>query len=128
MGVAETLLVLELPCVALHSEINQRRRLAALGKFKGGVVKTLIATDVGSRGLDIPEVELVLNYDVPRIAEDYMHRVGRTGRANRDGFALSFVTQYDVKLFLKIEKLLQRKLKLYAFPGGEEAATSILKD
>lgn len=110
--VSETLNILEIPCVALHSEINQRRRLAALGKFKDGVIKTLISTDVGSRGLDIPEVELVLNYDVPRISEDYMHRCGRTARANRNGFVLTFVTQHDVKSYLKIEHSLKKKTKI----------------
>jgi len=76
----ETLTELGLLCVCLHSAMSQRRRLAALGKFKSGVVKVMVATDVASRGLDIPQVEMVVNFDVPRRPDDYIHRVGRTAR------------------------------------------------
>ena len=67
---------LELPCAALHSHQSQRRRLAALDKFKSGAVPVLLATDVASRGLDIPTVDLVVNYDLPVLARDYVHRWG----------------------------------------------------
>lgn len=126
--VSETLRVLKISSSALHSQINQNRRLAAIGKFKSGMVKILITTDIGSRGLDIPQIELVLNYDVPRIAEDYIHRCGRTGRVNSTGFAITFVTQYDIKLYLKIEALLGKKLPLINFPDGEKIALNILKE
>lgn len=89
---------------ALHSFKSQSLRLAALHRFKSGRASILIATDVGSRGLDIPTVDLVINYDIPRYPTDYVHRVGRTARAGRGGLALSFVTENDIKLIQKIEK------------------------
>jgi ATP-dependent RNA helicase DDX47/RRP3 len=72
--------------------MNQVKRLGALTKFKSGEKKILFATDVASRGLDIPNVDLVLNYDIPANAKDYIHRVGRTARAGRAGKAVTFVT------------------------------------
>lgn len=67
----------------LHSVMTQNQRSKSLSAFKSGLVKVLIATDVASRGLDIPKVELVINYNIPRLTEDYVHRVGRTARAGR---------------------------------------------
>lgn len=118
--IGEMLLELGVNCVALHSYLTQNRRLAALGKFRSGVAKILIATDVASRGLDIPEVDLVLNYDVPRNPEDYIHRAGRTARAGRFGRAITFVTQYDVNLVLAIEKVTEKKMKLLEDVQEEE--------
>lgn len=71
--------------------------MGALNKFKSGERKILIATDVASRGLDVSNVDLVVNYDIPQNAKDYVHRVGRTARAGKAGRALSLVTQYDVE-------------------------------
>eukprot|EP00741_Cyanophora_paradoxa_P019107 tig00021122_g18449.t1 len=90
-------------CTALHSYASQPERLAALAKFKNGVVSVLVATDVASRGLDIPTVGLVVNYNVPAVAKEYVHRVGRTARAGRGGRAVTLVTQYDVALVQAIE-------------------------
>eukprot|EP01026_Neomeris_dumetosa_P015810 TRINITY_DN1601_c0_g1_i2.p2 TRINITY_DN1601_c0_g1~~TRINITY_DN1601_c0_g1_i2.p2 ORF type:complete len:167 (-),score=38.20 TRINITY_DN1601_c0_g1_i2:188-649(-) len=90
--------------------MSQPKRLAALNKFKAGEKSILIATDVASRGLDIPTVDVVINYDLPRNCKDYVHRVGRTARAGRSGLALTFVTQYDVGQYQKIEKLIDQKL------------------
>ncbi|PRQ30402.1 putative RNA helicase [Rosa chinensis] len=89
---------------ALHSSKSQPLRLSALHKFKSGQVPVLIATDLANRGLDIPTVDLVINYDIPSDPKDYVHRVGRTARAGRGGLAVSVVTQLDVKLLHKIEE------------------------
>lgn len=101
--ISEMLLELGIENVALHSNINQSRRLASLGKFKSGVSRILLATDVASRGLDIPSVERVINYDLPILTSSYIHRVGRTARAGRGGDAVSLITQYDLELFSEIE-------------------------
>lgn len=99
--------------VALHSMKSQPQRLASLNRFKSGHVPILIATDVASRGLDIPTVDLVINYDIPRFTRDYVHRVGRTARAGRGGMGLSLVTQYDVDLVHEIEALIGKQLVEY---------------
>ncbi|ENN76440.1 hypothetical protein HUJ04_009154 [Dendroctonus ponderosae] len=96
--------------VALHAMIPQAQRLAALNRIKSIRVKILIATDVASRGLDIPNVQLVINHNVPRIPKEYVHRVGRTARAGRQGRAVTLVTPYDLKLLLAIEELIKTKL------------------
>ncbi|KAF6151754.1 hypothetical protein GIB67_010328 [Kingdonia uniflora] len=84
---------LDLTAAALHSHQSQSLRLSALNKFKSGRVPVLLATDVAGRGLDIPTVDLVINYDIPRYPRDYIHRVGRTARAGRGGLAVSIITQ-----------------------------------
>ena len=83
--------------------MNQSNRIGALNKFKSNERNILIATDVASRGLDIPNVDLVINYDVPQSPKDYIHRVGRTARAGKTGRSMIFVTQYDVENYQKIE-------------------------
>lgn len=107
-----TLLLRELglPAVALHGQMNQSSRLAALGKFKDGDRSILVATDVAARGLDIPSVDCVLNYDIPTDSKSYIHRVGRTARAGRAGKSVSLVTQYDLELFLRIEAAIGKKM------------------
>eukprot|EP00980_Cylindrotheca_fusiformis_P029624 scaffold23625_cov137-Cylindrotheca_fusiformis.AAC.9 len=97
--------------VALHSLLSQNRRLAALGKFKSQQVRVLVATDVASRGLDIPSVDLVLNSELPRNADSYVHRVGRTARAGRRGRAISLVAETDVSLVHAAEKISGRPLE-----------------
>ncbi|CEI98855.1 Putative ATP-dependent rRNA helicase rrp3 [Rhizopus microsporus] len=96
--------------IPLHGQMPQAKRLGALTKFKAGARNILVATDVASRGLDIPTVDIVINYDVPQSSKDYIHRVGRTARAGRSGKSITFVTQYDVELIQRIEKDLGRKL------------------
>ncbi|GLT31964.1 hypothetical protein SLA2020_066610 [Shorea laevis] len=102
---------LDVETAALHSLKSQALRLSALHHFKSGQVSILIATDVASRGLDIPTVDLVINYDLPRYPRDYIHRVGRTARAGRGGLAVSFVTENDVQLVHEIEAELGKQLE-----------------
>ncbi|KAL2483810.1 DEAD-box ATP-dependent RNA helicase 36 [Forsythia ovata] len=101
---------LDLEVAALHSFKSQSLRLSALHKFKSGQIPVLLATDVASRGLDIPTVDLVINYDIPKYARDYVHRVGRTARAGREGLAVSFVTQNDVDLIHEIEAVIGKQM------------------
>ena len=91
----------------------QAERLAALNKFKSGAKQLLLATDVASRGLDIPLVDAVINVDVPGGAKDYIHRVGRTARAGRSGRAITFVTQYDIEAYQRVEQLIGKKLPAF---------------
>ncbi|CAL1546160.1 unnamed protein product [Lymnaea stagnalis] len=98
------------PCVSLHSMLPQKYRLSGLTKFKSDQVKILIATDVASRGLDIPTVDLIINHNVPNRPRDYVHRVGRTARAGRGGMAITLVTQFDVHLTKTIESFINTKL------------------
>ncbi|KAK9764172.1 ribosomal RNA processing protein [Basidiobolus ranarum] len=96
--------------IPLHGQLTMQKRLGALNKFKAGSRNILIATDVASRGLDIPEVDAVINYDIPTHSKDYIHRVGRTARAGRAGKSLTLVTQYDVELLQRIEAVIDKKL------------------
>jgi len=104
---------LNFPAVALHGQMSQPKRLSALNKFKSGGRSILICTDVASRGLDIPSVDLVVNFDLPGHGKDYIHRVGRTARAGRSGRAIAMVTQYDVEVYQRLEGLLGTKLPAY---------------
>jgi ATP-dependent RNA helicase DDX47/RRP3 len=97
----------------IHGKMSQQMRLASLNKFKTGEKTILIATDVASRGLDIPSVDLVINFDIPGNSKDYVHRVGRTARAGRSGRAITMVTQYDVEIYKKIEELIGKTLEEY---------------
>jgi ATP-dependent RNA helicase DDX47/RRP3 len=99
--------------VCLHGQLAQTKRLGALAKFKTGGRNILIATDVASRGLDIPGVDLVVNYDVPQASKDYIHRVGRTARAGKSGKSITLVTQYDVEWYQRVEHSLGKKLDEY---------------
>ena len=105
--------------VCLHGKMTQVQRLGALSQFKSGNKKILVATDVASRGLDIPAVDLVVNFDLPKNQKDYIHRVGRTARAGKIGRAVSFVTQYDVEEFKKIEQAIDKQLE--EFPDVTES-------
>jgi len=96
--------------IPIHGQLSQTARLGALNKFRDRSRDLLIATDVAARGLDIPSVDLILNYDLPHDSKTYIHRVGRTARAGRSGLAMSLVTQYDVEVWLRIETALGRKL------------------
>ncbi|WWC70222.1 uncharacterized protein I206_104172 [Kwoniella pini CBS 10737] len=107
---------LEISSVPLHSHLTQPERLKSLSKFKSQQVKVLITTDVGSRGLDIPEVSMVINWDCPRKSDDYIHRVGRTARAGRGGIAITIITEKDLNLIKLIENDIKVELKELNLP------------
>ncbi|KZT11273.1 DEAD-domain-containing protein [Laetiporus sulphureus 93-53] len=109
------------PAVPLHGQLSQSARLGALAKFKSGGRKVLVATDVASRGLDIPHVDAVINYDIPTHSKDYIHRVGRTARAGRSGKSITLVTQYDVELIQRIEATIGKKMELWPTDAEEVA-------
>lgn len=94
----------------IHGGKEQKERNQALKKFKEGEVNLLIATDVSARGVDVPGVELVVNYDLPDVAENYVHRIGRTGRGNHKGDALSFASKGEMELLFAIEQFLGKKI------------------
>jgi superfamily II DNA/RNA helicase len=100
---------------ALHGDKSQDERLKALEAFKQGEVDLLVATDVAARGLDIAALPAVFNFDIPFSAEDYVHRIGRTGRAGASGLAVSLVTGADTRLMADIEKLIKKKLDIEPF-------------
>lgn len=102
--------------ICLHGNMSQAQRLGALSGFKAKEQRILVCTDVASRGLDVPSVDLVVNYDVPKNSKDYIHRVGRTARAGRTGRAVTMVTQYDVELFQRVEHFLGKKLEEFKEP------------
>jgi superfamily II DNA/RNA helicase len=100
----------------LHGDKSQDERLKALEAFKQGEVDLLVCTDVAARGLDIKDVPAVFNFDVPFNAEDYVHRIGRTGRAGASGLAVTLVSPSDMRLVGDIEKLIKNKLQVEVFP------------
>lgn len=110
---AELLRALGFGAIPLHGQLSQSARLGALNKFRAGSRNILIATDVASRGLDIPNVDVVFNYDLPGDDKTYIHRVGRTARAGRSGHAISIVTQYDIEVWQRIERSLGKTQEVY---------------
>lgn len=95
---------------AIHGDKSQQERIAALDAFKQGTVTTLVATDVAARGLDISDLPMVINYEIPSAPEDYVHRIGRTGRAGASGIAISLVSEDEEKYFVEIEKLIKKNI------------------
>ncbi|GAW02314.1 P-loop containing nucleoside triphosphate hydrolase protein [Lentinula edodes] len=110
------------PAIPLHGQLSQSQRLGSLNKFKSGGQRVLVATDVASRGLDIPSVDIVINFDIPTHSKDYIHRVGRTARAGRAGKSITLVTQYDVELIQRIEKVIGKKMELWETDKEEIAS------
>jgi ATP-dependent RNA helicase RhlE len=102
---------------AIHGNKSQPQRIKALSDFKQGQIRVLVATDIAARGLDIDQLPHVVNYELPQVAEDYVHRIGRTGRAGAEGEALSLVCVDETKLLRDIEKLLKRTLPAQVIPG-----------
>lgn len=112
----------------MHSDLEQAQRDDIMFKFKSGQIDVLVATDILSRGIDIDDISMVINYDVPHDVEDYVHRIGRTARADKDGVAITFVNEDDMYAFHQIEKFLGKDIKKNALPEdcgkGPEYTTS----
>jgi superfamily II DNA/RNA helicase len=106
---------------ALHGDLDQSVRTATLEGFRDGAIKVLVASDVAARGLDIPGVSHVVNFDVPIHSEDYVHRIGRTGRAGRTGVAITIALPHEDKHVEKIEKLIGAAIETMDAPGGARA-------
>ncbi len=104
---------------ALHGDMQQRERTRTLDRLREGSMRVLVATDVAARGIDVPGINLVVNYDAPRLAEDYVHRIGRTGRAGRAGIAVTFLGHADRHLVRQIERFTGNKVSLMVMPGLE---------
>ena len=103
-------------CAQMHSDLTQQERDKVMLAFKAGQVDVLVATDIVSRGIDIDDIRMVINYDVPRDPEDYVHRIGRTARADRDGAAVTFVSENDMYSFRQIEKFLGKEVEKRPLP------------
>tara|TARA_B100000513_G_scaffold62161_2_gene24354 strand:- start:176 stop:862 length:687 start_codon:yes stop_codon:yes gene_type:complete len=112
----------------IHSDLDQEEREKVLLDFKNKKVKILVATDILSRGIDIKGIELVINYEVPNDAEDYVHRIGRTARADRKGEAITFINGEQCLKFKQIEDLIERTLEKTPLPNGFEAAPAYITE
>jgi ATP-dependent RNA helicase RhlE len=107
----------EIEAMAIHGNKSQAARTRSLAKFKDGSLQVLVATDIAARGLDINELPFVVNYELPNVPEDYVHRIGRTGRAGSEGEAISLVCSEERKFLKDIEKLIKRSLPQEIFTG-----------
>ncbi len=105
-------------CGAMHSDLTQAERDDVMYKFKSGELDVLVATDIVARGIDIDDIQMVINYDVPHDVEDYVHRIGRTARADRDGVAYTLVCDDEIWLFKKIEEFLEKEITKNTLPEG----------
>lgn len=108
---------LKVNCAQMHSDLSQAERDEVMYRFKSGQVDVLVATDIVARGIDIDDIRMVINYDVPHDAEDYVHRIGRTARADRDGVAITFVSDKDMYLFNQIERFLEKSVDKNELPA-----------
>ncbi len=120
--VCERLNDLGYPCNKMHGGMEQKDRLSAMNRFKRGKYRYLVATDVAARGIDIENISLVINYDIPLDEENYVHRTGRTGRAGRKGKAITFVAQTQTRYLQDIEELIGFKIQEITKPAKEEVA------
>ena len=102
----------------MHSDLSQEERDQVMFKFKSGATDVLVATDILSRGIDIDDITMVINYDVPHDVEDYVHRIGRTARAERDGVAYTLISDQDVYYFQQIERFLEKEIEKLPLPEG----------
>ena len=116
--IAASLNRMHINCGEMHSDLDQEQRNDVMFKFKSGQIDVLVATDIVSRGIDIDDIAMVINYDVPHDAEDYVHRIGRTARADRDGKAITFVNEDDIYFFQQIESFLEKEIEKAQLPAG----------
>jgi len=116
---ARELVRAKLSADAIHGDKTQSERIKALDAFKSGDTRVLVATDVAARGLDIEDLPYVINYELPHVPEDYVHRIGRTGRAGRNGQAISLVAPFEFVYLAEIEKLIKFKIEQIMLPGFE---------
>jgi ATP-dependent RNA helicase RhlE len=114
--------------LTMHGDKEQKDRLAAMNDFKNGVVKMLIATDVSARGIDIAQVDYVVNYDLPEVAENYVHRIGRTGRGIQKGYAVSFCSPEEKEILYEIERFLGKEIKVLAINAQDYQETLALSE
>jgi len=112
----------------IHSNKSQNFRLQAIKGFQDGIHRVLIATDILARGIDIQEITHVINFDIPKDAENYIHRIGRTGRAKNEGNALTFVTEQDEEILTEIETLMDLKVPVIDFPSEVTISTKMTED
>lgn len=117
-AINRALLQMKINSGEMHSDLDQTQRNEMLHSFKSGQIDVLVATDIVARGIDIDDVAMVVNYDVPRDAEDYVHRIGRTARADHDGVAVTFISKDDIVYFKQIERLLEKEVTKNALPDG----------
>ena len=116
--IARSLKQMHINCGQMHSDLSQQERDEVMYRFKAGMVDVLVATDIVSRGIDIDDIRTVINYDVPHDAEDYVHRIGRTARADRDGEAITFINDTDIYRFQQIEHFLGKEVVKNPLPEG----------
>jgi len=121
-AVAKSLKKYKFDAAPIHGDLDQSQRTRTLDGFRNGELRILVASDVAARGLDVPSVSHVFNFDVPSHAEDYVHRIGRTGRAGRDGKAIMICTPRDEKNFEDVERLVQKEIPRLENPIGVKAA------
>ena len=114
--IAASLKRMKVNCGEMHSDLDQAERDEMMFQFKSGQLDVIVATDIISRGIDIDDIAMVINFDVPRDAEDYVHRIGRTARANRDGVAITLVSEQDQYYFQQIEKFLEKTVEKVPLP------------
>ena len=111
---------LKINCAPMHSDLSQQERDEVMYRFKSGQIDVLVATDIVARGIDIDDIATVINFDVPRDCEDYVHRIGRTARAERDGKAITLVRGWEIRDFIRIEQFLEKTVEKVPLPNGME--------
>lgn len=128
--VAKAMARVNLECLTIHSDKDQTARNQAMAKFRSGAIKVLIATDITARGIDIPNVDYVVNYDLPDKAENYIHRIGRTGRGRNRGYAVSFCAEQEKEMLSDIENFLGHHIEVEVINSGiyEETIANSLED